>query len=198
MKTQNDVKWPKPVILADDPSSARAVTGVTGWIDRVGMFHGHGLEAKLRAQQAGATHVLCTGCKLPVRKPVVKCMACRTTEATEKFFARARRMWTGDEPVFSETAEEYFNSDEELDDYCGEHSTTREALRLRLCTEVPYPQLDEEHFYLGTEDLDLELPKDLYDALNTLNIIAARSHSGVWLPSKYRMTLYGEVQNGED
>lgn len=187
------------VILPDDDTAAWPIEGVSGWLDRWGGFHGNGPEAEARARYAGATHLPCARCGHPVPKQAIRsCEACREKKAKAVYKARPRRHWNGDGPVYSEAADEYFDLDEEIDYYCEKNNMAWAGLRLRICEEIPYPQLDEEFYYLGQEDLDIGLPPDLKEAIENLNIVARRARSNTFQPTKYAMAMPGEsITDGE-
>lgn len=183
------------IVLPSDDGAATYLHDIRGWVDRWGHYHGNGADGRRKASWASATHLACSECKTPSPKPYTKCQPCREKAAAARHAARQKKQWDGEGPVFSESSDEYFESDEEIDDYCSDNLTTREELRLLICDEVRFPTVDEEFFYLGQEDLDIGIPDAIKIAMENLNITAGRTHSNVWQPTKYAAILPGEVES---
>ena len=171
------------IILYDSQEAAERVNGISGWIDRHGRFFGENEHA---ARYSGCTHIKCKECAepTPVRGYAI-CDSCRTKKDVERYYAMPRVKWDGETPVYSDACDVYFSDEDELRDYLQEHDCTIDSLRLILCKENKYPEIEDDYFSeVLPDDID-DLPEELQTALDELNKVIRWLPAASWSPGKY-------------
>ena len=80
------------IILYDSDEAAKFVTGISGWVDRRGVFFGDSHDSEDVARYSGCTHRCCS-CGNVMEKYHTKCAVCREREATERYKKREKKDW---------------------------------------------------------------------------------------------------------
>ena len=157
------------IILYDSDEAAKFVTGLSGWVDSNGLFWGDNRDSENMARYSGCTDLRCS-CGHLMKKHYTKCAICREREAIERYKKRAQKEWDESIPVYSETADEYFNDRSEVEDFLeqSDEGITAEDLRLLICEPV-YLRPVEEDYWIDDLPDDAELPSEAVDALDALN-----------------------------
>ncbi len=173
------------MILIDSEEAAKLGT-VEGWISRHGRFYGYCESA---ARHDGCTHVYCEYCNSPTPKRFLTiCKDCEEKRNIEKYNAMPRKAWDRESPIYSESNDEYFQDEDDLNDFIEEHECSIESLRLIICEPNLFGILDESFF---TDDLpeDGELPEELEAAIEALNAVIETLPPVSWSPGKYAADL---------
>ena len=180
MPTEQDTKQ----ILNTSDEAAKFVTNLEGWVDRLGRFWG---KDERMARWAGCTHIVCPDCGNPTPKGYTICKGCREKKAVERYEAKERKQWDRETPLYSEFADEYFFSEDSLNDYL-EFGETKQALRLVICEPIYLKEIDEDYFCDELPE-DGELPENVFSALEELNKIIRGQKPVSWMPGKYAAGL---------
>ena len=149
------------IIYPESDEAAGEISQITGWVSRHDRFYG---EDERAARWEGATHVHCSICGGPAKKPWVICKACEEKQAHERYIKLPQKEWDEKGPVYSPITDNYYWSMDEVGDEDPEGIFDPVSLQLVLCKPVYAPGIDPGAYY---EDL---LPEyhDLEDVSPTL------------------------------
>lgn len=174
------MKETKQVLYTSD-DAAKFVTNISGWIDCRSRFWGNDEHM---ARWSGCTHVVCPNCGKPTQKTYTICSDCREKRAIERYKAKERKEWDGNTPLYSETADEYFFDQDDLNDYLDTRDCTAQSLQLVICEPEYFREIESDYFY---DDLpeDNDIPSEIADALEDLNRVIREQGPSLWHPGKY-------------
>lgn len=179
------MKAEEKVVLSTSDEAARIMT-VTGWVDRSGRFWGND---ERMARYCGATHMVCE-CGNVHEKTWTKCQTCRDAAKLERYRAMPERPWDESAPIYSDAADTYFFSPDELIDYVlDEPDRTYESLRLRLCKQNHAREIDGTEYFSDDLPEDGDLPPQLEAAFEALNAVIRAQGPLSWSPVDARPTL---------
>ena len=173
------------MILIDSDEAAKRAT-VEGWMSRTGRFY---WEYERSARYDGCTHVYCEDCNNIIPKSGISiCDDCKEKRDTSKYISMPRKTWDRETPIYSESNDEYFQDEDDLNDFMEEHGCSVESMRLIICEPTHFRTLDASFFY---DDLpeDGELPAELEAAIDALNSVIETLPPGSWSPGKYAADL---------
>lgn len=171
------------IILAESDEAAKFVTGLSGWVDKNGVFWG---QLEDMARYASATHNRCEDCKEAIiRRSYRYCVDCIEKKDIERYSKLERKVWDGESYLHSDRDDVYFADYDQLNDYIDEHQIENiDSLRLIICEPEYLIELDADYW---ADDLpeDTELPNSVLSAIETLN--AALKDAGIvsWHPGKF-------------
>jgi hypothetical protein len=169
------------MILIDSDEAAK-LAKVTGWVSRDGRFFGN--DERL-ARMAGCTHTYCEACKKVIPKGGwTLCPECRESQAVERYNALPRVEWDEETPLYSDAADEYFFTVDELEYHMEEHKCTVRSLRLIVCEANQFQEVSIDHFCDELPE-DGDLTAELVEALEELNKVIRRQPPASWTPGKY-------------
>lgn len=179
------------IILAESDEAAKYVTGISGWVDRHGNFHGKSEEM---ARYYSSTHKRCEECTEIIRKGYRFCVDCREKKDIERYSKLERKVWDGESYLYSDRDDIYLADSQELKDYLDEHQIESVgSLRLIICEPEYFRKIDESYW---EDDLpeDTELPKSVLSALEKFN--AALKDAGIvsWMPGKYAAIIDNQTE----
>ena len=173
------------MIMIDSDEAARFGT-VEGWIGRDGFFYGVNEQA---ARYQGCTHLYCASCNAIIpRDGLSVCKDCEEKNDVEKYNAMPRKAWDRETPLYSESNDEYFQDEDDLNYFIEEHECSIESLRLIICEPNRFRMLDCSFFEDDTVD-DVELPAELEAAVEALNAVIETLPPVSWSPGKYAADL---------
>ena len=171
------------IILAEDDEAAKFVTGISGWVDRHGNFHGKSEEM---ARYASATHKKCEECKAAIiMRGYRYCADCREKKDIERYSKLEKKVWDGEVYLYSDRDDIYLADYQELHDYIYEREIEDiDSLRLVICEPNYLGEISEDYWSDDLPD-DMDLPESVLSALETFN--AALKAAGIvsWSPGKY-------------
>lgn len=170
-----------PIVHYDSPEAAQQVT-VTGWKSRDGFFYGNDERT---ARWAGCTHVNCRDCGAVIEKRSLICDACDDKAKLARFLAMPRGPWKGQEMLYSQTRDQYYNSPDDAKDDLNQGQSL-DDLRLILCTPNMPRLLDFDDF---SDDLPdggdhHDLPRELIAAVEAYNEAASACAPLSWSPGE--------------
>jgi hypothetical protein len=97
--------------------------------------------------------------------------------------------WT-DQAVYCETIERYFFNEQELIDHCEENDIALSDLRLIICEENKFNEIDYEYWDdILPDESDGDLPKELEDALKLVNDVIKKLPPASYAPGKFRTSI---------
>ena len=171
------------IILAESDGAAKFVTGLSGWVDRNGVFWG---QLEDMARYASATHKRCEECEESIIKKNYRyCVDCIEKKDIERYSKLERKIWDGESYLHSDRDDVYFSDYDQLNDYIDEHKIENiDSLRLVICEPEYLRELDEDYWADDLPD-DTDFPESVLSALETFN--AALKAAGIvsWSPGKY-------------
>lgn len=167
-------KPPEKIILYSSDEAAKRAT-VTGWVDRLGLFHGDNAHSEHSARWSGATHLSCKKCGTVHNKNTIMCDPCHALHMAAVWDELEKRPWDGTTPVMVHQGDEFFFDAESFANWCADNEVEREGVHLVHCKPQHLSTIDEDHF---ADDLpeDGELPPAIAEALAALNT-AIQAHT---------------------
>lgn len=143
---------------------------------------GHAYLDKSVAVYETTTHTQCqtNGCGCLARKPYIYCEPCRTRIQIERYNSFPIEDYDSSSPLYSESAERYFNSLDDVYEYIEEcdHETSIEDLRLLKTKPLLFNMVDDDKLYDTSVDFEVELPENIQAKLDSLNDEIAKYHEG--------------------
>lgn len=171
------------IILAESDEAAKFVTGISGWVDRHGKFHGKSEEM---ARYYGSTHKKCKECKEAIiRIGYSFCANCHEKKDIERYNKLEKKVWDGESYLYSDRAGVYFSDYQELRDYIDEREIEGiDSLRSVICEPVYLSHINSDYW---SDDLpeDTELPESVLLALEKFNQVLKDAGVVSWVPGKY-------------
>ena len=174
-----------------DSAEAATLVTVTGWLSRDGRFYGAYEDV---ARYAGCTHVACSRCGKPTKKPWTACDDCRDLAAKERYEAMPRAEWDGEAMLYSSVSDRYFDCIEDAEDSLDEGQTLAD-LRLVICKPNHVPQLTEDYFSDKLPE-DGDLPGYLAKAIPAFNAAIKDAPVLSWSPGKFALELSTPADSG--
>lgn len=167
-------------IFPESEEAAKFVTGISGWVDCHGEFHGANERA---ARYSGSTHRHCD-CGTVISKNSY-CNACVRSREIEKYQNAQKIEWDLKTPLYSQVHDEYFNDYDDLVNCMEELGITDpENLELFICEPVMLSEIQSDYW---VDDLpeDGELPPEVEAALEEFNAVIRKSKPVSWSPGKF-------------
>ncbi|MDY0219455.1 MAG: hypothetical protein RBR14_08930 [Candidatus Cloacimonas acidaminovorans] len=179
------------IILPTDKESA-SFKKVSGWVSADGYFYGNDKDSERMARWAGSTHKVCD-CGAIIEKQRY-CEKCHDKKRNAQFAAMEKLPWDENTPVVIFDSDEYFNSWEEIDDYCDEHECIRSDLQLCHCvpSEPPYFDIYEFLSDILPEDFS-NLQDDITAAADELNETLEMASPISWEQGKTAVSVIGNI-----
>ncbi len=179
----------KTIILPSDDAAATLQT-VTGWVSAKGHFYG--VDERL-ARYDGSTHRPCSECGALIDKNAY-CTPCHEKKELQKYEKMPRKKWDGEAMLYSDVADKYFYSDEDLQGYLEWNGEPASSLRLIICEPVYATEIEIADVYedsLPTDD-DYRVPRELVDAFEELNTVLREEKIILsWTPGKFAVDTEG-------
>ena len=176
-------------ILNTSEEAAKFVENISGWVSRKGMFFGNNKNSEMFARYDGCTHMACEDCGEPTRKMYTVCESCRDKRASLFYAKRERAEWDEKAPVYSEVADRYFYSWDEVNDYIEDNQPEKvDELRLIICDPVFLRPIDEDYWCDSLPE-DGEMPDEVSVAINNLNNLLKSVGPISYLPGKKAVLL---------
>lgn len=174
-------KKEEPIVLDTDDAAAQKKT-VEVWVSR----HGRICTDERAARFDGSTHSKCA-CGNIARKAYTKCDSCIAKKKNEQYDAYAFEAWDYAKPVYSNYADKYFFSVDDLVEYCEEEDVEYKDLQLLICEENEWQEVGYDYWDdMMPENADGELPKVLEEKLKELNEVISKLPPISYSPSKIR------------
>lgn len=172
----------------DDPTAARFVENIKGWVDINNRFWGNNPDSEHMARYSSCTHIRCE-CGNLMTKGYTKCEECREKSELERYNKLPFKEYDGT-IVYSHLVDEYFFESDEIEGYCEEYKIDSKDLLLVFCEPNKLSEIDSSYWDDFLMEYDcVDLPKELLDALDTLNNVISNLQPIGYLPGKIR-TLY--------
>ena len=171
------------VIVLPDSQEAASIQTVTGWVSRDGYFYGN--DERL-ARWAGSTHRLCESCGNVFVKNSY-CEPCAKKRRDDEIASLPMREWKG-EPVYLESADEYFFEPSDFYDYCLDNDLNPKDQVLLFVTPNYASEIDPNEHYADDLPEEGDVPAELSEAFDALNeVIRMRSSALSYSPGKERV-----------
>lgn len=169
----------------DDAEAARFVENIKGWVDINNRFWGNNPDSEQMARYSSCTHLKCECGKLKP-KGYSKCEECRAKSEIEKYNKLPFKEYNG-EMVYSYSADMYFNDSDEIEDYCYENEIESKDLLLVFCKPNKFYKIDYSYWDdIFPDDNDIDLPKELLDALDNFNKVISQLPPVSYSPDNIR------------
>lgn len=173
-------------ILFDDPSSARYLTNIKGWVDIDNRYFGDNGDSEKLARYSSCTHTRCECGKL-AKRGWLKCDDCRELLEIEKYNNFEFKEYDGS-LVYSHLLDMYFNDSEEIEDYCLDEDIEHKDLRLVYCDPIYFREVETDYWSDNLPDDNDEyiIPNELQTALDNLNKVISGLSPISYYPGKIR------------
>ena len=179
-------KIEEPVVLDTDDSAAQKKS-VEVWVSRTGRI----FTDERAARFDGSTHSKCE-CGNIARKNYTKCDTCIAKGKIERYNSYKFEEWDFVKPVYSDYADKYFFSVDDIASYCEYEEIDSKELRLLICEPNEWQQIGGDYWDdLMPENSDGDLPKNLESKLKELNDVIANLPPISYSPSKVRTEYLG-------
>lgn len=180
------------IIMFDSEEAATFKTGLSGWVSSRNHYFGNGRDAEKNARNDGSTHKLCD-CGAIIRGGYSWCDSCNSRKSRERYEKLQEVEWDGITMLADWHEDRYFRDEDEVLEYCENNDVAPEELRLVLCEENHYTEVDVSAIAPEDqcpEDWDGDLPVTIQEALDNLNkIIREYKKPFSWGGSNKRVTL---------
>jgi len=180
------------IILAESDEAAKFVTGISGWVDRNGVFWG---QLEEMARYSSATHKRCEECEESIIKKNYRfCANCQEKKDIERYSKLERKDWDGVAYLYSDRDDVYFADYQELHDYLDDLGMENaDSLRLIICEPECLREVDADYWSDDLPD-DTDFPESVLSALETFN--AALKAAGIvsWHPGKFAAIIDNQTE----
>jgi hypothetical protein len=166
------------MILINSKEAAEFRTNLSGWVSRDGLYFGNDERA---ARYAGCTHTLCEDCGQPVERGYLICKTCKEKRDITKFNAMPKEAWNGEGMLYSDAADRYFSSWDEIEEYCEDEGAKEDDLRLIICKPQYARQIESDYFCDELAE-DGELPDSIVKAMDKFNKVLKDAGPLSWYP----------------
>ena len=167
-------------IFPESEEAAKFVTGISGWVDRKGVFFG--ADERL-ARYSGSTHRHCDCGEVIEQRSY--CKACVRSREIEKYQSAQKTEWDHKTPLYSQRNDVYLFDAGDLIGLMEELEVTDpEELELFICDPVKLGEIQSDYW---DDDLpeDGELPPEVEAALEEFNAVIRKSKPVGWSPGKF-------------
>jgi hypothetical protein len=178
------------IIMYDSEQAAHEATIIidgaaqTCWVSRSGRFY-FGDKARHLAKYDGCTHRTCF-CGQKMEKHYTRCATCREVAAMQRYDNRDKAQWDGEVPLYSDAADRYFNSFDEIDGFLEDEGGSIDGLRLIICEPNFAREIDPDEYYLDDLPEDCSVPAEIADAFEALNKAIRECKQPLsWVPGKF-------------
>jgi len=168
------------VVMFDSNEAAQYRTNLSGWVSRHGHFMGTDERA---ARYDGCTHTRCEDCGEPVDRGRLICPKCYEIKQIKRYEAMPKEVWDETGMLYSDAADRYFQSWDEVEGYLEDEDGTIESLRLIICVGQSLPLLPDDY---GCDEIaeDGELPDAAAEAIEKFNEAIKAIGVVSWFPGK--------------
>lgn len=172
------------VIMFDSEKAAQYRTDISGWVSGNGRLWCD----ERAARYDGCTHRPCEDCGEPTEKSWLVCKKCRQVRDEKRYQALPKEIWDGVGMIYSSTADKYFSTLDEVEEYCEEEEVKKDALMLIICEPNYLPLIPDDY---GCDELveDGELPDDAIQAVEDFNKAIKAVGPVSWIPGKKAIIL---------
>jgi len=168
------------MIKITDKEAATYQTNISGWVAG-GRFFGKDERA---ARWNGCTHVACKKCGVTIDKMYTICGQCQKNEAIKRFDKMPKKEWDGKTPLLLLDSDLFFDSEDELLDYCLDFVINPQELRLIICKPIYAEPIDPGDYYSDDLSDDSIIPDKLRAAFDCLNEEISQVLLS-WCPGEY-------------
>jgi hypothetical protein len=164
-----------------ESDEAASVQTVTGWVDGYGRFWGNNEHM---ARYVGSTHKLCE-CGNIMSKGYTICDKCSAKKIRERYFECKFQEWDGNTPLALWYDDKFFWDEDDIEYYLEDNELEPSDLMLVLCYENRLNPFPEDRWNELLPE-DGELPKEVRDAIDNLNLVIEKQKPISWSPSNIR------------
>ena len=182
---ENKITAGKKQINYNDPSAARFVENIKGWVDINNRFFGDNKDSEHMARYSSCTHRKCE-CGEIMSKGYTICEKCRAKKELERYNVLPFKAWDYKEPVYSYYADQYFFSTDDLIDYLEDNEVDSRDLRLVICEPSYFSELDYDQWEDIMPENSDEFPEQLQKAVEAFNEAISKLPPASYYPGKIR------------
>ena len=186
--SDGDKKNEEKIILPSSDEAAKRVEGLSGWVDRHGMFWGDSSSAEATARYSGSTHSECRECGAMTSKSRLMCPACADKKSHARYLAMPRKEWDGKTPLVLHDDDRYFFDWDDVVDYAEGADCKPEELPLVICKPVYLRPLEGDYWEDALPE-DGELPFEVAAAVDALNKVISEQGPVSWVAGEYVATF---------
>lgn len=167
------------MVMFDSDEAAKYRTDISGWVSRHGLYCG---DSEGAARYDGCTHRKCEDCGKSIEKNRLFCEECDEARSKKWYESLVVETWDEKGMLYSYVADKFFQSWEEVDDYCEDNSKQMGDLRLVICNPNYLPLLGNDYGYDELAE-NGELPDSVLRAIDDFNNVIREIGPVSWGPS---------------
>lgn len=175
------------IIMYGSEQAARLVE-VKGWVSSNGLFFG---ADEHNARWNGSTHDFCE-CGQVKEKQYVRCESCISIRQRERYDALEYKEWDGITPLCTFDTQEFFYTEDDIDDYCADNECLASDLMLVIATPNYLKTIDPYDYYDDVRPDDAEdfIPNNIIEMFNVLNKAIEECDTPIsWMAGKCRTSM---------
>lgn len=180
-------KDPKPKVNLKDITDGKEMreqaiftaNGVRYWADRI-------------TKDQIATHADCGDCGIEFEKDYTYqklCFSCRGKKEGERFQKLPLVEWDGTTPLMIWNDDRYFFDEDDIEQYCEDNETTKDQLRLELCQQTSFGEINIGEQFQDDLHEDWEPDGELAELEGKLNDYLKKASTNTWVGSGKRVQL---------
>lgn len=183
----SQLKEPKPKVNLKDITEGKEMrehdtltaNGVRYWADRI-------------SKDQLATHADCIDCGSEFEKDYTyqkRCFNCDAKKDSENYAKLPLVEWDGKTPLCIWGDDQYFFSEDDIEQYCEDHEVDKSQLRLELCKETAFGQINIGEIFMDDLHEDWEADAELSELEDKLNAYLKTASTRTWVPGNKRVQL---------
>ncbi|WP_343320256.1 hypothetical protein [Sphingobacterium multivorum] len=182
------MKDEKEILMYDSDEIVTYRTDIKGWVGKDGRYYGDGEAAEHMARWSNCTHTKCSCGNIIISRSYSDCQSCRETKWALKYDSYPIVKWDGETPLAIFNDDVYFFSLDDILSYCEDNALNVEDLKLVLCQESNFREIDLEYFADETHE-DWEPSKNLKERIKEFNEFIRSESTNTWFPLNVRVII---------
>jgi hypothetical protein len=139
-----------------------------------------------------ATHADCCDCGVEFEKSYThqrRCEDCDFKKDAENFSKLPLVEWDGETPLVIWGDDRYFFSEDDIDEYCEENEISKDQLKLEICKETSFGEVNVSELFMDELHEDWDYPKELAELEDQLNKWLKNNSTNTWVGAGKRVQL---------
>lgn len=139
-----------------------------------------------------ATHADCEECNIEFEKDYTHqrhCFNCSQKKKAEKFAKLPLVDWDGKTPLCIWGDDQYFFSEDDIEQYCEDHEIEKDQLHLELCKETSFGEINIGELFMDDLHDDWEADSQLAELEDKMNAYLKTASTNTWVGSGKRVQL---------
>jgi len=174
------------IIMYTDPDIVEYRENIKGWVGK-GFYYGDNKDSESIARYAVCTHKFCK-CGNIMKKYYTACSKCREANKIKRYNKMPFKEYDYKSPLYSDYLDKYFQTYDELCDYCYDNKLNPADMNLIICEYNYCKEIDPYDYYIDLMPEDYEeLPDYVVKAFDKLNNELSKNKEYIsYYPGKYQ------------